>query len=428
MDEDMELDETVGPTGPAQGMKFDGDSLAAMSLLNDIELDATLQFGSRELSLREVLELGPGDVVELDRHISEPVDLVVGDRIVARGEVVVASGNFALRNYGSGGAATSFGEHPMPVLDRFTSRSATGNSEVSGWSKTPSGRDRDTGRNSSLVGPALICGAPGCTSGWMKPWKNRRRPVFEDDWGCGGKCLDTLVSAAVRRETHGAGTDAETPHRHRVPLGLVLLAQGWITHPQLQTALAAQRASGEGRIGDWLMRSCGLPEERIARGLGVQWNCPVLSLDGFSPQAMALVMPKRFISEFGLVPVRLAGSSILYLAFQETMKAAAALGLEQMTGLKVESGLLTTTQLELAGERVLAAESVPVRIRLMQDADGMKAAIVKLLEQKQPVASRLVRMHQYFWMRMWMEERALQAAGGLPASTEDVEDHIFMLV
>jgi flagellar motor switch protein FliN/FliY len=76
---------------------FNADATATLALMNDIELEATLQFGSRELTLREVLELGPGDVVELDRHISEPVDLVVGDRIVARGEVVVASGNFALR-------------------------------------------------------------------------------------------------------------------------------------------------------------------------------------------------------------------------------------------------------------------------------------------------------------------------------------------
>ena len=68
-----------------------------MGLLYDIELDATLQFGSREMPLREVLELSPGDVVELNRHVSEPVDLVVGDRIIARGEVVVVSGNFALR-------------------------------------------------------------------------------------------------------------------------------------------------------------------------------------------------------------------------------------------------------------------------------------------------------------------------------------------
>jgi flagellar motor switch protein FliN/FliY len=69
----------------------------AIGILSDIELDATLQFGSREMPLREVLELGPGDVVELDRHVSEPVDLVIGDRIVARGEVVIVSGNFALR-------------------------------------------------------------------------------------------------------------------------------------------------------------------------------------------------------------------------------------------------------------------------------------------------------------------------------------------
>lgn len=73
------------------------DSELGLGLLEDIELDATLQFGSRDMFLRDVLELGPGDVIELDRHVSEPVDLVVGNRIVARGEVVVAHGNFALR-------------------------------------------------------------------------------------------------------------------------------------------------------------------------------------------------------------------------------------------------------------------------------------------------------------------------------------------
>ncbi len=69
----------------------------AMGLLDDLELEATMQFGSRELALRDVLQLGANDLVELNRHVSEPVDLVVGNRIVARGEVVVISGNFALR-------------------------------------------------------------------------------------------------------------------------------------------------------------------------------------------------------------------------------------------------------------------------------------------------------------------------------------------
>jgi flagellar motor switch protein FliN len=70
---------------------------ANFDLLLEVELDASVRFGSRELELKEVLELGPGDVVELDRQVADPVDLIVGDRIVARGEVVLVNGNFGLR-------------------------------------------------------------------------------------------------------------------------------------------------------------------------------------------------------------------------------------------------------------------------------------------------------------------------------------------
>jgi flagellar motor switch protein FliN/FliY len=66
-------------------------------LLLEVELDASVRFGSREMELKELLELGPGDVVELDRHVSDPVDLIVGDKIVAHGEVVLVNGNFGLR-------------------------------------------------------------------------------------------------------------------------------------------------------------------------------------------------------------------------------------------------------------------------------------------------------------------------------------------
>jgi flagellar motor switch protein FliN/FliY len=64
--------------------------------LLDITLEARIQFGAREILLSELLELGSGDVLELDRMVTEPVDLLVGDRIIARGEVVVVGGNFGL--------------------------------------------------------------------------------------------------------------------------------------------------------------------------------------------------------------------------------------------------------------------------------------------------------------------------------------------
>ena len=66
-------------------------------MLLDVELEASLRFGSREMPLGEILDLGPGDVVQLDRHVSDPVDLIIGDKIVARGEVVLVNGNFGLR-------------------------------------------------------------------------------------------------------------------------------------------------------------------------------------------------------------------------------------------------------------------------------------------------------------------------------------------
>lgn len=79
--------ETSAPPGMRPGME----------LLLDVELEASLRFGCRELPLSELMDLGPGDVVELDRHVADPVDLIVGDKIVARGEVVLVNGNFALR-------------------------------------------------------------------------------------------------------------------------------------------------------------------------------------------------------------------------------------------------------------------------------------------------------------------------------------------
>jgi len=84
--------------GSIAGQAGDGAAapVTARDLLLEIELDATLQFGSRELALKDVLAFSMGDVLELNRHVSEPVDLVVGDRIVARGEVVIVEGNFAL--------------------------------------------------------------------------------------------------------------------------------------------------------------------------------------------------------------------------------------------------------------------------------------------------------------------------------------------
>jgi flagellar motor switch protein FliN len=63
----------------------------------DVELAVTLRFGGRRMPLREVLELNNGSVVELDRQVQDPADLLLDGRVIARGEVVVVDGNYGLR-------------------------------------------------------------------------------------------------------------------------------------------------------------------------------------------------------------------------------------------------------------------------------------------------------------------------------------------
>ena len=68
-----------------------------LNLVMDVELNVTLRFGQRKLSLREVLELTTGSVVELDRQVEEPVELLLDGMVIARGEAVVVDGNYGLR-------------------------------------------------------------------------------------------------------------------------------------------------------------------------------------------------------------------------------------------------------------------------------------------------------------------------------------------
>jgi flagellar motor switch protein FliN/FliY len=70
---------------------------ANLKLVMDVELVMSLRFGQRQLPLREVLELNSGSVIELDRRVDEPVELLLDGKVIARGEAVVVDGNYGLR-------------------------------------------------------------------------------------------------------------------------------------------------------------------------------------------------------------------------------------------------------------------------------------------------------------------------------------------
>lgn len=68
-----------------------------IDLLMDVDLPISIELGRTKMSISSILSLGPGSVVELNKLAGEPVDLLVNNKIVAKGEVVVVDENFGLR-------------------------------------------------------------------------------------------------------------------------------------------------------------------------------------------------------------------------------------------------------------------------------------------------------------------------------------------
>ena len=72
-------------------------STRRFDLLLDVPLEVTVQLGRTRMTIQDLLALSPGSVIELDKIAGEPLDIVVNDRLIARGEAVVVNDKFGIR-------------------------------------------------------------------------------------------------------------------------------------------------------------------------------------------------------------------------------------------------------------------------------------------------------------------------------------------
>ena len=261
------------------------------------------------------------------------------------------------------------------------------------------------------------CANPDCDTGWLHLWRSRSAPVFEGGWSCSAGCTATRVRAAVARELDGQGTTYGV-HRHRVPLGLLMLEQGWIDAQQLRAALASQRSNGGSRLGHWLIAQ-GVAEPLVTRALGLQWSCPVLPLESHDPESVSAVLPRLFIDAFGALPLRVATGRRIYLGFEDRLDPVLTLAVERMSGFAIDGGLVQGSLFRIAHTRMLVAKFPGAELIEAASRLSLVRALTRALERFRPVESRLVRVHDFLWLRMW---RTLQP--GPIADIETVHDMV----
>lgn len=75
----------------------EGEGAGVMALLKDVDVEITLEIGRRKMRIADVMRLGPGQMVELDKQAGEPLELLVNGRVIGRGEAVVVGDRYAIR-------------------------------------------------------------------------------------------------------------------------------------------------------------------------------------------------------------------------------------------------------------------------------------------------------------------------------------------
>jgi hypothetical protein len=252
--------------------------------------------------------------------------------------------------------------------------------------------------------------------------RSRSRPIVEGRWSCSTRCLEEQVASIVRRERQ---TELHRrPYRHSVPLGLLLLATGAVKHKDLRHALALQHGSAE-RIGNVLQRQCGLSERDIANALALQWGCGVLSLAGVNAARAACMLPRPLWERAGMLPVRVTHDDRIHVAFADQLDAHAIFAVQQMHGVAVTAGIAPVSDWEKERARVAATTGVALTEIACDESAEMESEIVRTIRGLQPVESRFIRVHDLYWLRLWLEPLAL--AGG-PTQCEDVVDVLYRVI
>jgi hypothetical protein len=283
--------------------------------------------------------------------------------------------------------------------------------------------DENFPAKSSAIFPR--CANPRCASSWLRLWRSRSAPVFERGWCCSPECTRALVEVALSRELsleNSLEVRGAAAYRHRIPLGLAMLEKGWIKSEDLRRALEAQRTQG-GRLGECLVRQGVVNESQLTRALAMQWSCPVLGIEWRDPEMMATLMPRLFVDALGALPLRIAAQRILYLGFEDRPDPVLAVALERMTGLRVESGVVDGSLFRAAHAQALGAEYAPVQLLEAVSESALARVLAGTIEKAQPIESRLVRVHDFVWLRMWIRRQT----GVLPRRDE-VRDLVSALV
>ena len=242
---------------------------------------------------------------------------------------------------------------------------------------------------------------PGPDSPWARFRPQRHGALLQGVFYCGRPCLETALTAQLARLRALPPIAAPS---NRIPLGLLMVARGWLTHEQVAKALEAQQKARSGQIGEWIERLGFATEQQVTSALGLQWGCPVtLAADAASLLPVGPI-PLGILEAFQMIPLQfVAATKIISIGFGQRVDHGALYAIENILDCR--------TQPCVAGRKMVADELAQMRqhwqprqreleFGLMRDFGEIKRVAVSYMLRLGADEIRLARVGDFIWLRL----------------------------
>ena len=254
---------------------------------------------------------------------------------------------------------------------------------------------------------APTCASPLCPHRG-KLWPSRLRKnsgvFFDSLWFCEPACFGAQLEYRVRNLL---STFLEQKTKsHRLPLGLLLVEQGAVTHTQLRDALRLQRESASGRIGDFFFGIGAITEHQLTSALAQQWGCPIFPLERQHPHpSWSALVPLALLESALAVPAHSnPDTRTLHIAFAERPDHTLLYAVEQMLDCRTVACMAAKSAVSQLLDHLRAATPAEISFDTVRDPGEISYTICNYAQELRASRVAIARVTAHIWVRFYRRD------------------------
>jgi hypothetical protein len=287
--------------------------------------------------------------------------------------------------------------------------------------KTLTWKNRWTKRWEQAHQPCGLAACPSPKLPWARLLSPRTGTLLQGVIYCQPKCQEAALKAQLARLYP---LTPAAPPSNRIPLGLLMVARGWLTHEQVVTALAAQQSAQTGRIGDWFEKLGFATEQQVTSALGLQWGCPTVSSLDTTATAPGGWIPFAIMDAFQMIPLHFVpATNTLYIAFGERVDHSVLSSIDKVLNCRtrpcVRERKTVAAELDQMRQQPRPEE---VEFGPMHDCAEIARVSASYMSRLGADDTRLGRIGSYIWLRLRVGASHTDLLFRLGAESQNVQN------